>query len=161
MLFGCSASKVVYDYDVKTNFVEYKTYAFFEDAGDGLNELDVKRFARAIEHELDSLGLQKSSTPDFFINFISEKRELPKNNNVGIGVGGGRNVGIGISTGISFGGNKINERITIEFVSFANNQLFWEGLLNAKVREKIKPEEREQLVNELVKKILSKYPPSK
>lgn len=127
-----------------------------------MNELDVKRFMSSIESHLDSLGLKKSEKPDVFINILSEKSELLNGNNVGIGIGsGGRNVGIGISTGINLGGRKINERITIDFVDAKDNQLFWQGVLDVKVREKIKPKERVILVDQVVKKMLSKYPPKK
>jgi hypothetical protein len=165
LFMSCSSSKVIYDYDVKTDFSKYKTYSFFEDVGDGLNEIDAKRFTRSIERYLDSLGLKKVEKPDFYINVVSEKSDVPRNNNVGIGVGsgGGRRggVGLGISTGISIGGNKINEKIAIDFVDAGSNQLFWQGIVNAKVKEKINPREREVFVNDLVKKILSKFPPSK
>lgn len=158
LIIGCSSSKVVYDYDSKTDFTKFKTYAFFEDVGDGLNEIDTKRFVNSIENYLDSLGLRKNEKPDFYINLVSEKAELPKNNNVGVGVGG-RNAGISISTGMLFGGNKIRETITIDFVESSNNKLFWQGILNTKVREKIKPEDREVLVDQIIAKILNKYPP--
>lgn len=161
VLFGCSSSKVVYDYDGKTDFSQYKTFDFFEDVGDGMNEIDARRFTSHIENQLDSLGLQKKSTPNFYINVISEKSEIA-NDNVGIGIGSiGRNVGFGISTGIPIGGKKINEKVTIDFVDAKDNQLFWQGILNIKVREKIKPEDRVLLVQDIVKKILEKYPPKK
>jgi len=151
----------MYDYDLKTDFSQYKTYNFFEDAGDGMNELDVKRFIRSIEANLDSIGYEKSEKPDFYINFISGKSEAVRNKNVGVGVGaGGRNSGISISTDVFFGGAKINEKITIDFVAAVNNKLFWQGVLNMKVKEKIKPEERIAIVREAVKKILTKYPPN-
>lgn len=157
---SCSASKVVYDYDAKTDFSKFKTYSFFEDVGDGLNEIDAKRFVRSIENTLDSLGFRRSEAPDFYINVISEKKELPKNNNIGIGVGGGRNVGFGISTGISFGGKKINETIIIDFVDSSNDKLFWQGSIDVKVSENIKPKDRVILVERIVKKVVNKYPPS-
>jgi hypothetical protein len=149
----------VYDYDTKTNFTKYTTYHFFDDVGDGLNELDVKRFTRSVDAVMDSLQIKKTEKPSFFINVISEKSDVV-GDDLGVGIGGGgRNIGIGISTGISFGGKKVNERITIDFVDAASNQLFWQGTLNVKVREKIKPKEREVLVQKLIQKILSKYPP--
>lgn len=161
LIMGCSSSKVVYDYDTKTDFSKYTTYHFFDDVGKGLNELDVKRFTRSIEAVLDSLQIQKSEKPRFFINVISEKSEIERDD-IGVGIGGGgRNVGIGISTGISFGGKKINERITLEFVDSDSNLLFWQGTLDVKVREKIKPQDRVVLVNEIIKKMLSKYPPKR
>lgn len=159
VILGCSSSKVVYDYDTKTNFTKYTTYHFFDDVGNGLNELDVKRFTRSVDAIMDSLQIKKTDKPSFFINVISEKSDVV-GDDVGVGIGGGgRNIGIGISTGISIGGNKINERITVDFVDAESNQLFWQGTMNVKVREKIKPKDREELVQNIIQKILSNYPP--
>ena len=160
LIFGCSSSKVVYDYDVKTDFSKYKTYDYFEDVGDGLSELDIKRFARAVNYHLDSLGINQNEKPDFYINIISEKNEV-QGNGIGIGLGtGGRNVGVGVSTGITLGGKKFDETITVDFVN-ADNQLFWQGALTVKAREKIKPKERVVLVERIINQILSNYPPKK
>ncbi|MFY0603646.1 MAG: DUF4136 domain-containing protein [Flavobacteriaceae bacterium] len=161
LLVGCTSSKIVYDYDVKLDFNKFQTFNFYDDVGEGLNELDVKRILSVIEKELLFKGFKKSETPDFLINFTSLKTALEENNNVGIGIGGGRNVGFGISGGINLGGKKINEELTIEFVNAKNNQLFWQGISNKKIREKIKPEAREIYVKEIVKKIFEKYPPQK
>jgi len=159
ILTGCSSSKLVYDYDVKTDFSQYTSYHFFEDVGDGMNELDVKRFTQSIDHILDSIQIKKQEKPSFFINVISEKSEVTQDG-IGVGIGGGgRNLGIGISTGISFGGKKINEQITVDFVDAQSNHLFWQGVLRVKVREKMKPKDRVVLVDKIVKKILSNYPP--
>ena len=156
---GCSSSRVFYDYDIKTDFSKYSSYHYFEDVGDGLNELDVKRFTRSIDHLLDSAQIKKVEKPSFFINVISEKSQNNQDD-FGIGVGGGgRNLGVGFSTAISIGGKKINERVTIDFVDASTNTLFWQGVLNVKVREKMTPQQRVKLVDQIVRKILSNYPP--
>lgn len=161
VLMGCSASKVVYDYDVKTDFSKYNSYDYFEDVGEGLNELDIKRFTRSLDHVLDSLQLKKADKPSFYINVISEKSELVRDD-IGIGLGtGGRNVGVGITTGISFGGKKLYEQINVYFVDAQSNTLFWQGVLKVKTRERIKPQKRVEMIKEMVKKVLSKYPPKK
>lgn len=160
-LFGCSVSKVIYDYDVKTNFSNYKSYDFFEDFGENLNDLDVKRFQSALNFRLDSLDLKKSTRPDFFIHLISDKRENNNGNNVGVGVGGGTNVGVGISTGISFGGNKTVETFMLDFVDAKTNKLFWQASIDVQRKENLKPKERIELVNTVIEKMLAKYPPKK
>lgn len=161
LLAGCTSSKIVYDYDSKADFNAFKTYNFYDDAGVGMNDIDVKRATQIIENVLNKKGFQKSDTPDFLINMISQKLDLEDNNQVGVGIGGGRNVGIGISGGISFGPKKIREEFTIEFVNSKNNQLFWEGTSNKKIKEKISPEEREVYLKEVIQKIVEGYPPKR
>ena len=161
LIFGCSAPKVVYDYDAKTDFSKYTTYDYFEDVGDSLSELDTKRFIRAVNYHLDSLGISRNEQPNFYVNIISEKSEIVRDD-IGIGFGtGGRNVGIGVSTGITIGGKKRNEKVIVDFVDAERNELFWQGVLNVKVREKMNPKDRVALVQKIVNQILSNYPPKK
>ena len=162
LLMSCSTSKVITDYDNTANFPSLRTYAFYEDVGKGLNELDVKRVTSIMNTELSKLGIQPSENPDFFINIISKTTEVTNNNSIGIGVGsGGRNGGFGISGGIPIGGKKLNEEFIVEFVNSKNDTLFWEAILNSKINEKRKPEEKELHFQEIIKKILEKYPPKK
>lgn len=161
LLVGCGSNKIVYDYDSKTNFSEFKTFNFYDDAGAGMNELDVKRAQTIIESELINKGFKKSESPSFLINFESQKMDLGENNSVGVGIGGGRNVGFGISAGIPIGSKKVNEEFTIEFVDAKTNELFWQGVSIKKIKEKIKPQEREVYLKEVVRKTFEKYPPSK
>lgn len=159
LLMSCSTSKVITDYDDRINFSSFRTYAFYEDVGKGLNELDVKRVTSIMNTELNKLGIQKSENPDFFINIISNTTEATNNNTIGIGVGsGGRNGGFGISGGIPIGGKKLNEEFIVEFVNSKNNTLFWEAILNSSIKEKRPPEEKELHFQEIIRKILEKYP---
>jgi len=161
LLVGCGSNKIVYDYDNKTNFNEFKTFNFYDDAGNGMNELDVKRAQGIIENELVSKGFKKDKSPDFLINFTSQKMDMGETNSVGVGIGGGRNVGFGISAGIPIGAKKINEEFTIEFVDAKTDALFWQGVSIKKIKEKIKPQERVIYLKEVVRKTFEKYPPSK
>jgi len=159
--FGCGAAKVSYDYDIKTDFSKFTTYHYFEDVGKGMNQLDVKRFMRVIDPHLDSLGVKKVDQPSFYINVISERVPILRNN-VGIGLGGaGGNIGGGISTNLQFGGAQVEETFTIDFVDASNNVLFWQGETTVRVRERVKPEERVKLVEKVVRRILANYPPKR
>ncbi len=161
ILAGCNSGKIVYDYDSKIDFNKFRTFNFYEDAGAGMNEIDAKRAQAIIAQALEVKGFKKSETPDFLINFSSQKIDLEDNNQVGVGIGGGRNVGIGISGGITIGPKKIREELTIEFVNSKNDQLFWQGVSNKKIKEKIKPQERAIYLKEVVQKTFEKYPPKK
>jgi len=159
LLMSCSSSKVFTDYDDNTNFVQYKTYAFFDDIGAGLNEFDVNRAADAVFEEMRELGFEEVENPDFYINFIAKTSEAKVTNTVAIGLGsGGRNGGFGVSGGIPIGGKKLDEELTIEFVDAKTNELFWEGILTSTIKEKRKPEARVLYFKEVVRHILEKYP---
>lgn len=159
---GCSSTQVIYDYDTTTNFNKYTTFSFFEDVGAGLNNLDVNRLLEVVESELNNLGFKKSKNADFYINFSVEKQAINNGNRVSLGIGsGGRNVGFGISGGIPIGVKKINEILTIDFVDAKTDQLIWQGVATSKINEKTTPQQRVIYFKEVIKKILSKYPPEK
>lgn len=160
LLISCSSSKVLTDYDAEIIFSDFKTYAFYEDVGKGLNEFDVKRVTGAIRSELKLKNFKEVEKPALYINVISKMSEAQNNNTIGIGLGsGGLNGGFGISGGIPIGAKKQNEEFKIEFVNAKTNQIIWEGVLNSTVKEQRKPAEKELHFKEIIKNILSKYPP--
>jgi hypothetical protein len=160
ILMSCSASKVYTDYDSKTDFSKFKTFDFYEDNGDNLNDFDVKRITSIIENELENTGLNYNQKPDFFIYFDTKTTESQNNNTIGIGLGtGGRNGGIGVSGGIPIGGKKLDEEISIRFINAVSNDLFWEASLTSTIKEKRTPEERILYLQKVISKILSNYPP--
>lgn len=162
ILMSCTASKVITDYDKGTNFSAFKTYNFYNDIGKGLNEFDKKRVTKSIGTELNKLGFTKDEEPDFLINIIVNYSEAQNNNSIGVGIGsGGRNGGFGISGGIPIGSKKLNEEFVIEFVNTKSNKLFWEGVLNSKVRENRTPDLKEIHFSKIIQQILEKYPNKK
>lgn len=160
LLMSCSSAKVITDYDSKTDFSQFTTFDFYDDNGENLNELDVKRITASIHVKLTETGFKQNQNPDFFINFDAKTFEKQNNNSIGIGVGtGGRNGGIGISGGIPIGGKKLEEAITIRFVDAKKKKLFWEGSVTSIIKVKRTPEERVLYFKETVAKILQNYPP--
>jgi hypothetical protein len=149
---------VITDYDVTVNFSDFKTYRFYEDAGNGLSDLDVKRVLSTINSAMKQRAFQEAENPDFYINVISKISESRNNNSIGIGFGNG---GFGISGGVPIIAKKIHEEFIIEFVNSKTNQIIWEGIVNSELKEKRRPEEKELHFTEIIDKILSKYPPKK
>jgi hypothetical protein len=156
LLMGCSSSKVMTDFDSAINFSDFKTFGFYEDVGQGLNELDVNRVISRLKLEMKQRTFQEVENPDFFINVTSKISENPNKNLIGIGLGNG---GFGLSGGIPIGGKKLNEEFVIEFVNAKTDQVIWEGILNSTIKEKRTPEQKELHFNEIIKKILDSYSP--
>jgi hypothetical protein len=155
VFIGCSSPKVYTDYDISAEFTQFKTFDFYEDNGENLNELDVKRITATIQENLNTVGLQQNEAPDFFIFFETKTVENQNNNLIRIGLGNG---GTGISGGIPIGSKKLNEKLTIKFIEAKNNDLFWEGSLDAVIKERRTPEKRELHLKEVIHKILKEFP---
>ncbi|WP_435263899.1 DUF4136 domain-containing protein [Tenacibaculum sp. nBUS_03] len=161
LFISCSSSRVIYDYDTKTDFKRFKTFNFFDDIGKGLNELDIKRISQKIVENLNTKGIKLSENPDFYVNFFSAERESTNRNTIGVGIGGGGNVGFGISGGIPIGRKKINQILTIDFVEATSNELIWQSEINSELSERSSPSEKNTHYSQIIKKSFTNYPPKK
>ncbi|WP_276167963.1 DUF4136 domain-containing protein [Zobellia alginiliquefaciens] len=162
LLVSCNAIKVNYDYDKATDFSNYSTYNYYPDMETGLSELDTKRLLHAVNSEMQLKGIRFSEDPDFYINIESESFQAPRNNTVGVGIGGtGRSVGGGVSVGIPVGQPKLEREIRFDFVDVKKDELFWQGQTQSSFKENVTPETREEKLHALVEKVFSKYPPTK
>ena len=157
---ACSSIRVQYDYDRGTDYSNYKTYNYYPDMQTGLNELDTKRLLRAMDSVLQTKGIQFSEEADFLINIESREFQLPQRNTVGVGVGGsGRNVGGGVSIGLPIGAANRETEIVFDFVDSRKDALFWQAISESSLRDNASPSTKEKVLQEIVAKVFSKYPP--
>ncbi len=162
LCLGCSGLRVDYDYDKNADFSNYRTYNYYTDMQTGLTELDTRRLLRALDSVLLTKGIQSSEEPDFLINIESREYQLPQNNSVGIGVGGGgRNVGGGVSIGMPIGSSNRGREIIFDFIDSEKDALFWQAITSSNYKENASPSTREKILNEIVGKVMMKYPPRK
>ncbi|HZJ20554.1 MAG TPA: DUF4136 domain-containing protein [Pricia sp.] len=160
LLLSCNAIKVNYDYDKEVDFSNYTTYNYYPDMQTGLSELDTKRLLDAVDAEMQAKGIKLTEEPDFFINIESNSFQKPRNNSVGVGLGGsGRSVGGGISVGIPVGGPKMERQIRFDFVDNVNDKLFWQAESQSPFKENVSPEARDENLRSLAAKVFAKYPP--
>ncbi|WP_046743591.1 DUF4136 domain-containing protein [Kordia zhangzhouensis] len=158
---ACTTPRVVYDYDHKTNFSNYKTYNLYPEIETGLSELDNKRLLRVTDSIMQERGFVRTATPDFYINIETHFFEPDRNNAIGVGVGGtGRNVGGGISIGLPVG-DKHNQQFVFDFVDVRQDELFWQAVVEGFYKEQSTPEEREVYFIQILQKVLEGYPPKK
>ena len=157
---SCHVVRVQTDYEKETDFSNYSTYNYFSDLETGLSELDEKRLIRILDAAMQSEGVLLSEEPDFLINIESGIYQTPRNNTVGVGVGGtGRNVGGGVSVGIPIGQSNVQREIIFDFVDSQKDMLFWQATSKSGFSENATPVEREKKLQQIVDKVLSKYPP--
>ena len=76
-LVSCSTVRVATDYDAKTDFTSYKTFAFYKKGIDKakISDLDKRRILRAIEKEMLAKGFTKSNNPDVLISIFAKSRK--------------------------------------------------------------------------------------
>ncbi|SDE10765.1 protein of unknown function [Pricia antarctica] len=160
LVSSCNAIKVNYDYDKEVDFSDYTTYNYYPEMQTGLSELDTKRLLDAVDAEMQAKGIQLTEEPDFFINIESNSFQKPRNNSVGVGLGGlGRSVGGGVSVGIPVGSPKMERQIRFDFVDNEKDKLFWQSESQSPFKENVSPEERDENLRNLAAKVFEKYPP--
>ncbi|UGU16937.1 DUF4136 domain-containing protein [Sinomicrobium kalidii] len=160
LLTACSTAKI--DYDRSTDFSSYRTFNFYPEMNSGLNQLDEKRVIAQTEALLTGRGFVKSDTPDMYINIFTRQYDTPYRSSVGIGVGsGGRHGGFGISGGIPIRINSTTQEVTFDLIDAERDELFWQGIYEARTGNNSSPGAREQMYRKVVEKVFAKYPPGR
>jgi len=157
---SCHVVRVQTDYERETDFSNYSTYNYFSDLETGLSELDEKRLIKILDAAMQAEGLLLSEEPDFLVNIQSGIYQTPRNNTVGVGVGGtGRNIGGGVSVGIPIGQSNVQREIQFDFVDSQKDIMIWQAISKSHLNENLTPVEREKKLQEIVEKVFSRYPP--
>lgn len=158
MLMACSGIQVISDYDTKADFAGMKTYDWMPIPKKmDLSELNVNRIKNAVNAELAKKGLtQTSENPDFAIAVyfgVKEKVNVIDSGGFGYGYRG------------SYWGGSVHVQqyeegmLVLDFVDVKNKSMFWRGAARKKMKDIKSPEKREKAIQEVVRKILAKYPP--
>jgi hypothetical protein len=161
VLASCSSVRVNSDYDTKTNFSNYKTFAYFKAGIDkaSISDIDKKRILFAIDETLTSKGFTKSETPDILISiFTKETERVDVYNNAGFGWGwGGPFSGFGV--GFSNVYSSPEGTLIIDILDAKTKELIWQGQGSGYLTTDV--EKKDARVKEFVTKILEQYPPQK
>lgn len=163
LLTSCNSLQVFSDYDDTADFKKYKTFAFYKPEIDKaeISDLDKKRILKAIELELQNLGMEKSTNPDMLVGIFTKSRErvdVNQNSNIGFGWGWGFNPWFG------GGFNNVNVNqytegtLFIDFIDKEKKELIWQGVGSGALRLQSKAK-KEARIKEFVKEIISRFPP--
>ena len=158
--FSCATPKIMYDYEKAAKFGSYKTFDFYPEIQLYMNQLDSSRVIQQVENAMLLKGFVKSSSPDIYVNIISEQFETPANSSIGIGIGtGGRNVGVGVSGGIPIRSNTLTQLFKVELIEVTNDILIWQATYEGKFNAMLKSEAKNEYFKTTFEKIFSRYPP--
>lgn len=160
-IFLTSCATVQSDYDRDVDFGQYNTYNYFTNIEWGnFSELDQRRFYNAIDAQMQAKGFTKSENPQLIIDIQPKEREY-KSTDSSVRIGGGnwgRGVSIGGSVGIPIRSKKSDKQIIVEMVDASNNQMVWQGVFDKTTSPNAN---KEKLINNVVEKIMAKFPPKK
>jgi hypothetical protein len=156
-LTSCSSVHVNADYDSKSSFSNYKTYAYLKSGIDKaeISDLDKKRILNAIDEVLPAKGITKSENPDLLISiFTKEKERVDVSQNFGWGWGWNPYWGVGFSnvTTTPVGS------LFIDIIDAKTKELIWQGEGSGYLTKNT--EKKEARIKEFVSKILEQYPPN-
>lgn len=158
LLLSCNTPKVFTDYASDVEFDKYKSFAFYAIEDSGLAGLDEDRIYETLKDTLVAKGFEERLIPNFKVNFYAEVFDQTSNSNFGVGFGGYAG---GVTGNMSPGSAKRSIALTIEFADGLTNNLFWQGVVEARFKENLNGKEREEFFKMLVGKVLEKYPPEK
>lgn len=170
VMTSCVSVRVASDYDQKTDFTNYKTFAFYKKGIDKaeISDLDKKRILRAIESQLIAKGLTKSDKPDVLINIFTKSRNkvnVYQNNRFGMwnpwmyggwgpwGWGGMYDYGTSVST-------SVEGTLFIDIIDANKKELAWQGMGTGYLVSSKNIAKKEARINEFVTEIMTKYPPT-
>ena len=175
-LTACSMVKVSTDYDQSADFSALKGFNWLPESAKVEKEsaylnnriMDV-RITKTIDKQLVAQGFKFSTTADFYINYsiTSEKKTDIRSydNYSGYGPSWGWGVGYGYR-GMSLSGHtetRIDEyqqgSLVIDVIDPTSLELIWRGIGSKRLPESTDAAEMDKLVADVVKSILSKFPP--
>jgi len=162
ILISCSSVRVNYDYDKSTDFSNYSTYNYYPELNTGLGDLDTRRLLDVLDSVMQARGFLLSEEPDFLINIQSTSYRASGGSAVGVGVGGtGGNVGGGVSIGLPINRGNLEREIVFDLIDSQKDMLFWQAVSSSAYSQNATPLNREKVLQQVVQKVFSKYPPSK
>lgn len=160
-----AAQKTSYDYDKGADFSTFRTYALKDGTKVGQQLID-DRIVAAIDAELATKGLTKSTTPDVFVVYhVAFDREKDIST-YSSGYGGGYGAyGWGWGGGWAGGTSTTQVRdmligtLVIDVADAKKSQMAWRGIGVKEVNTQANPEKRDKSIDDAVKKIFKNYPP--
>lgn len=159
MLTSCASVSVSSDYDTKSDFGKYKSYAFLKNSIDKveISDLDKRRILAAIESELNAKGFTKSDYPDMLVSFFTKSTQNVNVNTYGPNWGWGW--GPGMWGGYSSVSTNTEGTLYIDILDASKKELIWQGEGRGNLSRNA--EKKEEQIREFVARILSQYPPER
>jgi hypothetical protein len=169
-LAGCSGVSYNYDFDPGIDFAGYQTYVWVQPSQDlgpnprGVDQLVERRIMAAVDEQMAAKGYRKieRGQPDFALNFVVTTQQNVNYTTYHTGwgyYGGWYGGGMGMSTSHTTANEWTEGTLIVDIFDADERELVWRGTATAEIRENAPPEERNRRINEVVAKMLERYPP--
>jgi hypothetical protein len=156
---ACNPTYTSHDYDFDADFSAYKTYNWMEQTTmtegqpqtfqqSGLLEARIKR---AVKEQLSAKGLTLDpNNPDLELVYHIGVVNITEIRQTGTGYGMGDNTRA----------DQFQEgTFILDMVDKSTNKLVWRGIAEGVLEENISPEKLDKSINDMIGKLLKKYPP--
>ena len=157
---ACSTLKTSADYDPKTDFSQYKTWAW-KDTDSIKDTLWVQRIQSALDSELSKRGVRRDEqNPDLWVAVHARFTEQTQvtSYDTGWGYGYGWRYGGGGMTTTRVEQIPVGTLI-VDLADVKRKELVWRGTGTDTLNPQRSPEEREKALQEALAKMFENYPP--
>jgi len=170
LFVGCGGWDIQTDYDPDVKFDTYHTYAVASNTkipGDILAQEEIvrKRIIGAIEANLDAKGFTKMANEadaDIIVVPYAGVKEVVNYSTYGYSYGGGWRYGAPGAYGTQVVENRYqNGTLHIDIIDGKKKIIAWKGNATGAVQGARTPEERQEIINDVVGSLLKKFPPTK
>lgn len=170
LALGCSSVTIKHDYDKDANFAAYKTFGWLEVPTNAVgsvkaamerNSLLDKRIKESVNRDLTGKGYTADdNNPDFLLLYHTGAEDKINVTDWGYGYGP---YGYG---GGWYGGSHVDVyqykqgTLILDVIDAKAKQLVWRGYATAALDPNAPMEKRERRLNDVIVKILAKFPPT-
>jgi hypothetical protein len=163
LVAGCgSGISTSTDYDPSASFAGYSTYTWIDSEGQ-VDDITSSRIRQSVDAGMAARGFSKDARdPDLAISYQVPTRERTSFNTVNTGWGGGYGwggwgMGMGTSTTTQY--NWTEGSLILALFDADTKNMVWTGTATTDLDDSRTPQERQELVDEAVGKLLADFPP--
>ncbi|MCL7971446.1 MAG: DUF4136 domain-containing protein [marine benthic group bacterium] len=159
---ACSGISTTTDFDPAVDFSGFSTYDWIDSQGD-VDNITSSRIRQAVDAAMAARGFtQSSSNPDLAVSYQVSTAERRSFNTVNAGWGGGYGWG---GWGMGMGTSTTTENVWQEgslilgIFDTSSKNLVWTGTATTDIDGSRSPQERQDLIDSAVNKMMGDFPP--
>jgi len=163
LLSACSGISTSTDFDPSVSFASYSTYGWLDTEGDVSDNILDSRIKGAVDQALAAKGLRKvDGAADLAIGYQVTTAERRSYNTVNTGWGGGYywgGWGMGMGTSTTYENTWQEGTLVLGMFDSGSKNMVWTGSATGTIDPSNSPEERQELIQNAVNKMLTSFPP--